>query len=651
MNIRKIIKQFSILFIFGFVFSFVFLHIIIGAPLSDPNDILIVDEPRANSALTGMANLRFKLYDDDNPTPFYDVGLFSTDCVTKVATIISNDHSIKTNDNIYTKNWNTDGPFLDAITVSDGQYCLKVCVDFSNSGSNYSVCDMRYVTLAEDMNHSPIIVSTISNTNYLVGQSFRYDVNATDADGDLLRYELVNAPSFLTIDSATGEIVSTHELNESGSFSAIVRVSDLKGGVASQQFSFVVNEDTNQQVPSIIIISPRGDALYSNDLENMIVWHIENIDDISKINIYYSIDGINWVLIKSFDNENVNEYRWELDDEIKSGDYFIKVEVIDKDNKSYTSISDKFSITNTKNQNIEYTANITDVIPLEDSDIDKLEQIKAKLVVSKDDAEVNKDSIKVTIDDKDISKFCELLADNMLACDVSSEQFDNGKHKIEISFNDTNNISASKMWHFNLQNKIEETTNSNATTHTSPLWAIIALICIILAILILVPWFLYLLWKRKDEGYDEYENEEGYNNDEYYNTESDLNDYYLEPEAQEQNIEINQKSESSDSSKYFPEEEDDDDFVGEASLADALNSKESQKKEKPKEAKDFNLDQNDDGLLDENDIPDWLKNNGNSSTPLTPTGDKIKTTRKDKNNGNSSNGTEPFDDYGLATKD
>jgi hypothetical protein len=85
---------------------------------------------------------------------------------------------------------------------------------------------------------APVITSTPILAGK-VGTAYRYDVNATDANGDTLTYRLV-APiqAGMTINQATGLISWTPTVN--GSFPVIVRVTDVGGLFAQQSFTVTV---------------------------------------------------------------------------------------------------------------------------------------------------------------------------------------------------------------------------------------------------------------------------------------------------------------------------------------------------------------------------------------------------------------------------
>jgi hypothetical protein len=85
---------------------------------------------------------------------------------------------------------------------------------------------------------APVITST-PITTARVGRAYRYDVNATDANGDTLTYSLVTPiPAGMTINSSTGLIRWTPTVR--GTFGVTVRVTDPGGKFATQSFSVTV---------------------------------------------------------------------------------------------------------------------------------------------------------------------------------------------------------------------------------------------------------------------------------------------------------------------------------------------------------------------------------------------------------------------------
>jgi PKD repeat protein len=74
-----------------------------------------------------------------------------------------------------------------------------------------SAIDEMIVTITESINHAPVIDNlppTVQKVN--IWQTYTYDVNATDTDGDNLTYTLTTKPNGMTINSSNGEITWTN---------------------------------------------------------------------------------------------------------------------------------------------------------------------------------------------------------------------------------------------------------------------------------------------------------------------------------------------------------------------------------------------------------------------------------------------------------
>ena len=99
------------------------------------------------------------------------------------------------------------------------------------------------------INQAPIITS-IPITAVELGETYTYDVNATDPEGDTLTYSLITKPTGMTITSATGLIKWTPKAE--GNFAVVVKVSD---GVLYiiQSFTIVVSKLPDPPAPPPIV--------------------------------------------------------------------------------------------------------------------------------------------------------------------------------------------------------------------------------------------------------------------------------------------------------------------------------------------------------------------------------------------------------------
>ncbi|PCI11677.1 MAG: hypothetical protein COB71_11340, partial [Thiotrichales bacterium] len=103
--------------------------------------------------------------------------------------------------------------------------------------------------VAEEANHPPVITGSAAA---LVdeGSAYLFEPESSDADGDRLVYSIVNKPSWLEFNMATGTIFGTPGFDQAGQFSAItISVTDGQEEIALEPFAITV-ENVNR-LPSI----------------------------------------------------------------------------------------------------------------------------------------------------------------------------------------------------------------------------------------------------------------------------------------------------------------------------------------------------------------------------------------------------------------
>ena len=98
---------------------------------------------------------------------------------------------------------------------------------------------------------SNIVLGSIPVT---VNNDYLYDVNAIDADGDILIYKLSQAPTGATINSNTGEII--WETDVDGEYDFTVEVSDGRGGIDTQSYTVTVTAGSANVAPVITSTAP-----------------------------------------------------------------------------------------------------------------------------------------------------------------------------------------------------------------------------------------------------------------------------------------------------------------------------------------------------------------------------------------------------------
>jgi YD repeat-containing protein len=108
------------------------------------------------------------------------------------------------------------------------------------------------------LNRPPSITSN-PVTEALVGQSYRYEVRASDPEGDPLTFSLAAGPGGALLDPATGVLTWTPTVGDVGTQTVEVRVEDGRGGVDRQAYQLVVRQDVPNR-PPLFTSEPVADA-------------------------------------------------------------------------------------------------------------------------------------------------------------------------------------------------------------------------------------------------------------------------------------------------------------------------------------------------------------------------------------------------------
>jgi hypothetical protein len=136
---------------------------------------------------------------------------------------------------------------LDTDGLAIGVYTVLIIARTSDYTDTQNL-DLSVIEPNVTLNNNPVIISE-PVTTASINQQYVYDVDATDADGDVLSYSIVviNVDQFVSnnfdgiIDSVTGVITWIPSTEEEYSFT--VMVTDGHGGVDEQRFNVLVNAE------------------------------------------------------------------------------------------------------------------------------------------------------------------------------------------------------------------------------------------------------------------------------------------------------------------------------------------------------------------------------------------------------------------------
>jgi len=130
-----------------------------------------------------------------------------------------------------------------------------------SDGESIDIQSIIIVVLEPEPENQPPVITSTPLTTATVGETYIYDVDATDPDGDTLTYSLTAGPTGMTIVAATGVI--SWIPTAAGSFAVAVKVSDAELDDV-QSFTITVPEPEPEIVYRAFLVGV-GDYIYGDD--------------------------------------------------------------------------------------------------------------------------------------------------------------------------------------------------------------------------------------------------------------------------------------------------------------------------------------------------------------------------------------------------
>jgi RHS repeat-associated protein len=161
-----------------------------------------------------------------------------------------------------------------------GDHLVVLQVSDGRGGAVWQTWTVRVEEFGSGINRAPRI-STVAPLTGKVGRAYRYDLAASDPDGDLLAYSLTESPAGMTIDAQTGRIDWTPDAI--GSHAVRVRVSD---GLLWTEQSWTLQV---KDAPLSAIIDPTTALLSPNEPHAI---RIVPSDAASQVHVALTLDGV-----------------------------------------------------------------------------------------------------------------------------------------------------------------------------------------------------------------------------------------------------------------------------------------------------------------------------------------------------------------------
>jgi len=139
--------------------------------------------------------------------------------------------------------------------------------------------------------NSPPTVSPIPSGSVILGLTYRYDVQASDPDGDPLTYAFTaspnNPPTGMTIDPGTGRITWTPSATGTSSGFSVVATDPYGASSTPQAISITVSADTT--APNVELqYSPTAPAVGTKE-----TFVVQATDNVAVTSLTLTVNGTN----------------------------------------------------------------------------------------------------------------------------------------------------------------------------------------------------------------------------------------------------------------------------------------------------------------------------------------------------------------------
>ncbi len=620
--------------------------------LSNGNDQVTLQNPASNQIVTGQIQVSWFMKDPEQSDIEYQLDMFTKACPENgdfFGIIANGSRQTPSGGNVFTDSWNTSGPIKNKSSIADGEYCVRICPIFRRLPNDfYSFCDKHTVVIG-NTNRPPKITSNPQKTQINKGESYTYQVKATDPDGDPLSYKLELAPSFLQINSS-GLISSKGNVGTAGSFQVKVTVNDGKGMRDSQSFTLKVIDTqptvtptpkptvTTTVVPAVKVefVVPVASTVFDKT-NSTIKWKITGAQGIKSIVLTYSTDSTTFLDLDKPDPA-ATEYKWDIS-KISQAKYILKIVVTDNAGKTYDQVSPIFQLNSDFVAPQEEIPLISDLSPAEDAKISELRPSISVTIKPATGTTISKDKISAQLDAQALTK-CD-YTDTSFKCTLDAD-LASGRHSVLINAEDSKGKKAVREWQFQI---LEPANGNNGSTGdvvnlfgrnipSDTFGLALGILCFGLLLLI-VPWLIYtlLLKKRRETIYQE--------------PAPIMPEAYIMPAEQQvydypipdQNVYVQAPPvvvappPATETITYEPS-------IGSQSLGEPQAYVDAspipQSAPPPVEVPQI--------YTDNTGIPDWLKENPDNSTPVAPGGSDFQVKSAEENALSN-----PYDDYGMAS--
>jgi hypothetical protein len=394
--------------------------------------------------------------------------------------------------------------------------------------SSYDIKGIRAITNNSRPEFTTSPKDSQPSQNIKTGQTYEYTLMADDKDGDTINYSYSFTPgaewlkATVIEDGGNGRLAIKFRgsTETPASYLANVFIHDgYSTHLSSQSWVISVSPAENDN-PVVTIIEPASPTRITTEDTLPVRWEAQDDNHIVKYELFVSSNPTNektWITIDNDIAYNQNSYTINTT-ELKDGTYRIIIRATDNQKPAGIGLGISEEIVIAKgqitgrspdDQVLLPSPQIINISPTSTDAISNRRPTIRATLISSEGEKVDEESIVFKVDDQDITgeiKINRVSDTEYTVIYLPEHNLSTGMHKVEVSFNDTANMKASKDWTFTIEGEETDSEIFNIFGLTLSKRIVITVIGGIALILlaIFVPMIIFAVWRDDSEEYSDY---------------------------------------------------------------------------------------------------------------------------------------------------
>ncbi len=396
--------------------------------------------------------------------------------------------------------------------------------------STYDVLGLRAMSGNEAPTFTSAPAASKPSQDIKTETTYEYTLTATDNDGDRINYSYSFTPkadwlkAVIIQDGAKGNLMIKFQgsTTKAASYLANVFIHDGYSKHLSSQSWVISVSPSENDIPIVRIISPSEAKTTVNKGEVIKTsWEATDLNLLTKYEVYVTqnpTDTTSWTIINNNISPKTTSYSIDTSN-LKAGTYRIIVKATDNQDPalSGTGISNEFVVaggaTTDDNDDVVILAEpqVTNMTPISTDTISNKQVTMKATLIAGENATIDTKSLVFKFDDTDMTSLISINKVSEKEVTIiyqPEEDLTTGIHKVEVSFKDSNEKTATKDWTFTIAK--EETVQEGYVSIfgleiSQRTLIIIGVGLLVVIIAIVAPIIIFSVWKEEQKKYDDEE--------------------------------------------------------------------------------------------------------------------------------------------------